>query len=246
MKSGPCSGVTFSLIALATGLYAPWPAKAQTSEVRYASMAPLAKYLETDTETEIAVARSAAPVGISGHATVLVLRSTGYQTAARGTGGFVCLVERGWMGPLDWSDFWNPKIRGPICFNPQAARTVLPITMKRTQLVLGGMNKTQMVAALKTAIDHGDLPTLEPGAMSYMMSKDGYMGAEAGHWHPHLMFYAARSDGSDWGADVSGSPVQLNPQFQGAPEPLTTYVVPVPNWSDGSQDDMHVWTGVPF
>ena len=30
------------------------------------------------------------------------------------------------------------------------------------------------------------------------------------------------------------SPVYLNPQFQGAPEPVTVFMVPVGKWSDGT------------
>jgi hypothetical protein len=80
------------------------------------------------------------------------------------------------------------------------------------------------------------LPALEPGAMAYMMSKQGQLGDANGHWHPHLMFYSARSDGADWGADAPGSPVLLNPQFQGAPEPLATFIVRVADWSDGTPE----------
>jgi hypothetical protein len=40
------------------------------------------------------------------------------------------------MTPFDHPEFWNPKIRGPICFNPPAARSVWPLTIKRTELVL--------------------------------------------------------------------------------------------------------------
>jgi hypothetical protein len=40
------------------------------------------------------------------------------------------------MSPFDSPAFWNPKIRGPLCFNPPAARSVLPITYKRTKMVL--------------------------------------------------------------------------------------------------------------
>jgi hypothetical protein len=228
-----------TILLLAAGHGSLWVHCAQASETAYPTMAPLARYLETDVVAEIAMARSAAPISISSDATVLVLKSKGYETAALGKNGFVCLVERAWMAPLDGPDFWNPRIRGPICFNPQAARTVLPITIKRTTTVLAGMTKAQMVAAVKLAVERKELPTLEAGAMSYMMSKSGYLGDSVGHWHPHLMFYASRSDGADWGADVPNSPVLLSEQFQGAPEPIATFIVPVPNWSDGTSGGMH-------
>jgi hypothetical protein len=207
---------------------------AQESKAIYPRMAPSAQYLMSDQQAEIALARSAAPTAISADATILVLKEHGYETAVKGRNGFVCLVERSWMGPVDSPEFWNPKMRGPVCFNPAAVRSVLPITSKRTELALAGRSRTQLIASMQDMVRKKELPALEPGAMSYMMSKDGQLGDAVGHWHPHLMFYSARSDGTDWGADVPGSPVLLNPQFQGAPEPLATFIIQVPAWSDGT------------
>ena len=84
----------------------------------YAQMAPAAEYLDTNVQAEAALARSAALAAISRDATVLVLTRSGYETAQKGKSGFVGLVERAWMGPLDAAGFWNPKVRGAICFNP--------------------------------------------------------------------------------------------------------------------------------
>jgi hypothetical protein len=70
--------------------------------------------------------------------------------------------------------------------------------------------------------------------MSYMMSKDGFLDDSAGHWVPHLMFYAPASDSGSWGADRAGAPVLLNPQFLGAPERVAVFMVPLRAWSDGS------------
>ncbi len=212
---------------------------AQPSGATYPNMAPTPQYLMSDQQVEIALARSAAPAAISRDATILVLKEHGYETAVTGKNGFVCLVERSWMGPVDSPEFWNPKMRGPICFNPPAVRSVLPVTYRRTELALAGSSRTQLIARMQEAVRSKELPALEPGAMSYMMSKGGQLGDAVGHWHPHLMFYSPRSDGSDWGADVPGSPVLLNPQFQGAPEPLATLIVRVPEWSDGTPAGAH-------
>ncbi len=205
----------------------------------YTQMAPLDQYLDTDAGAEIALARSAAPSAISGDATVLVLKRSGYEVAQKGKNGFVCLVERAWMGPFDDAGFWNPKLRGAVCFNPPAARSVLPITFKRTELALAGLTKTQMNSRLREMVTSKELPVLEAGSMSYMMAKSSYLGDAVGHWHSHLMFYGSRSDGTEWGADAEHSPVILNPQFQGAPEPLTTYIVLAPTWSDGTPSPLH-------
>jgi hypothetical protein len=110
----------------------------------YERMAPLEQYLMPDPGSEIALARSAAPAAISDKATVLTLDSQGYETAVHGTNGFTCLVERSWMSPFESTDFWNPKMRGPVCYNP-AASEVHPrvYTLRRTKLVLAGDSKAQ-------------------------------------------------------------------------------------------------------
>ena len=213
---------------------------AQESKAAYPRMAPTAQYLISDQQAEIALARSAAPAAVSRDATIQVLKEHGYETAVQGKNGFVCLVERSWMGAVDWPQFWNPKVRGPVCFNPPAVRSVLPITYKRTELALAGLSRTQLIASMRDVVRKKELPALEPGAMAYMMSKQGQLGDAVGHWHPHLMFYSARSDGADWGADLPGSPVLLNPQFQGAPEPLANLMVQVPDWSDGTRQSWQV------
>jgi hypothetical protein len=207
---------------------------AQESKTPYPRMAPPAEYFMSDQNAEIAMARSAAPASISRDATILVLKQHGYETAVKGSNDFVCLVERSWMSPFDFPEFWNPRLRGPICFNPPAVRSVLPFTFKRTEMVLAGLPKAQIIARLEQLIESKEIPALEPGAMSYMMSKEGHLGDSIGHWHPHLMFYSARSTGAEWGADSPGSPVLLNPQFQDSPEPLTTVMVQVSDWSDGT------------
>ena len=55
---------------------------------------PLSEYMMTP-EAEVALARSAAPEAITGHATVKILTPSGYEVATEGDNGFVCLVMRG-------------------------------------------------------------------------------------------------------------------------------------------------------
>jgi len=230
-------------VALILILNADWQARAQDRQTLYPSMAPIEQYLMPDRNAEIALARSAAPEAISRDAKILVLGRHGYETAVEGKNGFVCAVERGWMGPFDGEDaanFWNPKIRGPLCFNPPAARSILPLTYKRTEMILAGQSKAQIIDGIKTFIKQ-ELPPLEPGAMSYMMSKEQYL-TDGGdhHWMAHLMFYTPLMDGAVWGADLSRSPVMLNPQFRGAPEPIDVFMVPAGSWSDGTADPVRV------
>ena len=154
--------------------------QAQKTGTPYPSMAPLDQYLIADRNAEIALSKSAAPPSIADHAEVMVLERQGYKTAVKGTNGFVCMVERSWTAGFGDPGFWNPKIRGPICFNPPAVRTYLPLTIARTRLALAGKSETQMLAAITSALDKKELPALETGAMCYMLSKQGYLGDEAG------------------------------------------------------------------
>ena len=228
-KRVPSAG--FALIFILVGFES---ALAQSSQTSYPNMAAVDQYLMADRNAEIALARSAAPDAISRDAKVLVLGRHGYETAVEGKNGFVCVVERAWMGPFDDAAFWNPKVRGPICFNPPAARSVLPLTYKRTELILAGKSKAQIIDALRAAIDRHDFPALEPGGVCYMMSKDAYLTDSGDHNMAHLMFYTPLMDGAAWGADVSNSPVILNTQFRGAPEPINVFIVPTGRWSDGT------------
>src|SRR5260370_13405258 len=123
-------------IAVAVMLVAAWEAKAQDTKKPYPSMAPLEQYLIADRSEEIKLARSAAPESISGDAGVLILGPHGYETALKGKNGFQWRVKRSWMSPFDFAQFWNPKMRGPICFNPPSGRSILPLTIQMTQLAL--------------------------------------------------------------------------------------------------------------
>src|SRR5271170_7295930 len=146
----------------------------QETAASYPKMASIDQYLIADRNAEIAMARSSAPPSISTGAEVMVLGRRGYEIDVKGKNGFVCLVERSWMSPFDFPEFWNPKMRGPICFNPAAVRSILPLTFKRTELVLAGLSKAQIIEGIK-AFDAKGLPALEPGAMCYMMSPQGFL-----------------------------------------------------------------------
>jgi len=221
-------------MTLALAWVAILPARAQDAKISYPAMAPIDQYLMADRNAEISMARSAAPEDISRNATVLVLGKNGYETAIEGTNRFVCIVERSWMSPFDSPEFWNPKMRGPICYNPPAARSILPYTINRTKLVLAGLSKQMMEESIKSDVAKGALPVPESGAMSYMMAKDGYLGDSVGHWHPHLMFHVPKTDNASWGANVACSPVVQNDEFRDVPEPETIFMVPVGLWSDGT------------
>jgi hypothetical protein len=229
----------FNALALATSMLivvscSPGLAQAQETTAPYPAMAPLDQYLIADRDAEIALAKSAAPPALSDDASVLVLAKDGYHTAIEGKNGFTCLVERSWMSPLDSTDFWNPKLRGPVCYNPPAVRSILPYTLLRTRLILSGLTKDQMVENIQSSLAASLLPMPEQGSMSYMMSKNQYLGDSGGHWHPHLMFHLPRMGAASWGANLPESPVVFDTDHHEGPEPESIFMVPVDHWSDGT------------
>jgi len=220
-------------------------AAAQTD--KYPTMTAIGQYL-MEKNAEIQLARSAAPDSISRDATILVLGRQGYETAVEGQNGFVCMVERGWLAAFDWPEFWNPKVRAAGCLNPQAARSILPITFLRTKMAMAGRSKAEILSAIKAAFENRQLPDLESGAMCYMMSKSAYLTDEDDHNAPHLMFYTAVMDAKDWGSGAAGSPVVSAPywffsskepaQMKGLP-PILVFLVGVADWSDGTAVPIH-------
>ena len=221
-------GATLCLIPSAAGF-----ASDDAAHSLYANMAPVAQYMMASPEKEIALARSAAPPSISNNAEILVLGAHGYQTAVKGTNGFVCLVERSWDADFNDPIFWNPNIRGADCLNPEAARTMLPHFRERANWALQGLSRPEMVTRTKAEISANTYVLPGPGAIAIMMSKEQRVADQQPHWHPHLMFFVANTSNAAWGANLAGSPIMTG---IGGSDPITTFLVPVKNWSDGTPD----------
>jgi len=206
------------------------------------TMAPLTRYRESSAADEISLARSAAPTSISTNAEVLTLGSHGYVTSIKGNNGFVCLVERSWAIGYSDPDFWNTKFRAPTCYNRAAARTVLPRYLKRTEWALAGASTAEMMARTQAELSANKFVLPETGAMAYMTSKQTHLSDTAGHWHPHLMFYLAHTEAAAWGANLPGSPIFADGstifEQKDTAEPVITFFVPVPKWSDGTEETM--------
>ena len=223
-------------ITLALALQAVLPAAgnqavAQAAKAAYPAMAPLDQYLISDQQSEIALARSAAPASISDKAEVMVLTRDGYKTVVKGANGFLCIVERSWGQATDQAEFWNPKMRAPHCFNAQAAKSFAVIYFMKTKLVLAGKSPAEIGQAVKTALDKKELPALEPGAMAYMMSKQQYLNDQGKAWHPHTMFFSPGDMTKSWAADDPNSPVMMANDPE---ERVTILFVLADKWSDGT------------
>lgn len=233
------AGALALLVLVAAG------ANAQTDmKQKYPKMAPIEEYL-MNRDAEIAMARSAAPEAISKDATVLVLTRNGWETAVKGTNGFVCMVERSWGESIDFPEFWNPKTRGADCINPAAVRSILPIEYKITQMVLAGDSEEQLIAGIRAAFEKKELSPVEPGAMGYMMSKETYINDSGHHNFSHVMFFVeTKKTDSEWGAWLPDVPLGSasfwfpNPGTESPLEqelpPLRVLYIAVPRWSDGT------------
>jgi len=163
---------------------------------------------------------------------VLVLGDRGYETAVKGKNGFVCFVERSWAAGFDDPEFWNPKTRAPNCFNAPAARTELPQYLMRTEWVLAGASMQEMKAKTRSAIASHEFKSPEPGALSFMLSKNGYVSDDAaGPWFPHVMFFVPHGQAAAWGAGLESSPILGK---ESSDIESTVLFVPVRRWSDGS------------
>jgi hypothetical protein len=219
--------MVFRTILVAALFGAAAPALAET----YPNRAPIAQYMMASPAAEIALARSAAPPSISANAEILVLGPNGYTSAVKGTNGFVCLVERAWDAEFVNPVFWNWHNRGPDCLNPAAARSVLPHMLERTRWALAGLSIAEMRERTEAEVKAKTYVMPEPGAMAYMLSKQQELSDDAHNWRPHLMFFLAASD-ADMGANLPGSPL-IHP-YPPAPDPVTTFLVAVRSWSDGT------------
>lgn len=219
------------LLVLTSSLAAVGATQVVAAPSPYPTRAPVAQYM-MDKTAEIALARTAAPKSISDDATVLVLGEAGYETAVKGSNGFTCLVGRSWMNDFDADDFWDPRDLTPNCWNAAAVKSSLTEFLQRTQWVLAGVSKDEMVARTKAAWASHEYTLPAPGTVAYMMSKQQCIHAPAPcNWYPHVMFFEATADAQKWGDNIKGVPV-----YSGASDtdPVTTFMVLVPEWSDGT------------
>jgi len=200
----------------------------------YPTMAPISQYM-MPRDAEIEMARSAAPPSISDAAEVLVMNETGYEVAAKGSNGWVCLVGRMWSAGLDDPEFWNPKGRGPGCLNPLAVKSVLPFYLARAKWALAGDTHDEIAKKSQAGYADHQFTDPIPGSFALMLSKEGYLNdGVAGPWRPHVMPFIALDQLNTWAAGFKGSPI-LSPATSTFRryEPVTIVIL-APYWSDGS------------
>jgi hypothetical protein len=193
------------------------------------SYPPLKAYL-MPRDAEVALARSAAPANISGRATIKVLTPSGYEVVRQGDNGFVCMVMRGWAAPTytpaQFRDLvYDPGVRAPICFDPQASRLVTPYYELRTKLGMEGKTADQIADGVEAAYARGELPERNSVTFAYMWSADQHLGPGVGHWHPHMMVFSPYYRNAMLGDNGFGQP--LPGVSDDAGTPFAVVVIPV-------------------
>ncbi len=144
-------------------------------------------------EERIRLAESAAPVEISGKATVYVLEKSGYVKVRDGSNGFSCFVDR--QSPLNLE---------PTCFDAEGSATTLPARIFVEEERAKGKSEEQIHADIDEGYKSGKfLAPRKPGIV-YMMSSAGFLYiAEKNQLvplPPHLMFYAPYATDKDIGS----------------------------------------------
>ena len=148
-------------------------------------------------EREIALARTAAPAAVSRHATVMVLTERGFEVAVKGTSGVTCVVNRS-----------HPQSLEPHCFDAEASATVLPMELRRTELLREGKSNDEIDREIAAGVLGGKYRLPRRPAMSYMMSPEQVLyndeGKKVGKWEPHLMIFYPHLTSADLG--LGGTP----------------------------------------
>jgi len=217
------------LTSLTVAAFAIATLASHAQETKALKYPPLSAYLMAR-DAEVALAKSAAPPGISGRATIKVLTQSGFEVAQQGDNGFVCLVMRGFTGAPTFTPevlralVYDPTTLAPICLDPRAVKTVLPYYELRTHLGIQGKTPEQIAYAVKAAYDNGTLPKRDAVSFGFMWSADQKLGP-AGHWHPHVMIYAPNYENSMLGDNPPGS--HLPTVGDDAGTPFAVVVVPV-------------------
>ncbi len=175
--------------------------------------------IELPREREIKLARSAAPDAVSKDATVMVFTGRGFEVAAKGTNGVTCVVNRSY-----------PRSLEPHCFDAEGSATVLPMELRRTELLREGKSAESIDREIAAGLMSGKYRLPRRPAMSYMMSAEQVLyddsGKNVGNWKPHLMIYYPHLASADFGIGAGASletPVVVDP---GTPVANIMIVVP--------------------
>jgi hypothetical protein len=166
-------------------------------------------------ETQIELARGAAPKEVSEKATVYVLTAKGYARAVKGTNGFTCLVSHEVPGTLE-----------PECHDAEGTRSVIPVRLWQEELRVQGKSEDAIKQATAAAYASKKFRAPSRTGIAYMLSPHNRVydpdSKRVISFPPHLMFYAPYLKSEDLGgAPGNGIPYIVNP---GEPDALIIVV----------------------
>lgn len=171
---------------------------------------------------QVALARSAGPAHVSASAAVYALRPGGYVLVHQGSNGHTCLVEHD-----------HPLSIAPVCYDPEATRTILPGVLRLAELRERGMTYEQAKGEVDGMYRAGTLPAPQRASMSYMLSRGQVLyssptGERVGAWRPHLMIFSPYATAADVGAQEGADPV---PFVADTGKATAHIIIVVPDWS---------------
>lgn len=176
-------------------------------------------------DREIALARSAAPAGVSAEARVLVFTDSGFVEAVPGSNGVTCLVNRSWVASLE-----------PACFDPEAGATVMAAELFRTEAYHRGRPKEEVDREVALRLADGRFRLPGRPALVYMMSSGQQLisdeGRPAGKWQPHLMLYVPYLTNQALGLPEPPDFRRFMVNVSDPGKPWATLVVPVQQFVD--------------
>lgn len=151
----------------------------------------------TPRQTQIQIAKSAAPKEVADKATIFVIGKSGYELAVKGSNGFSCAIEREKLDTME-----------PECYDSEGSTT----TFKARQFVeerrAAGETEDTIEKAVKAGYKSGRFKAPSKPGIVYMLSDSNYVfdpdARKIIHFPGHLMFYAPyateRTIGSGQGA----------------------------------------------
>jgi hypothetical protein len=174
-----------------------------------------------DRAEEIMLARSAAPASLADSATIHVLGDSTYSVAVQGTNGAACYVARDWLHTVE-----------PHCFDAEGATTVLPMAMRRVELLHQGRSPDEADREIADGLLTGQFKLPMRPVVSFMMSSAQQLaapdGRSVGSWKPHLMIYYPY-----WNHTGAGSDVIISD----AGKPTANLVIVVPSFVEPKRND---------
>ncbi|MGH7536658.1 MAG: hypothetical protein ACREMG_13915 [Gemmatimonadales bacterium] len=104
----------------------------------------------------------------------------------------------------------HPESVEPVCYDPEAAATILPIELRKNQLFGQGKSAADVEREVSAGLLGGKYRLPRRPATTYMMSAGQVLYSDerqrVGRWQPHLMLYVPYITGADVGLGDPPSP----------------------------------------